>query len=569
MSFFKSRSLWVREAADGSAELQFDPSESVVRLDFATLDDVDEALNRIEREGRFRRLVIRSLREGSFCQGPDSATWHTLDLDRWAERGQALFTWLRKWPTPTVAWVEGACLGPGFELALACRNLVVVDRPATVLGYSEVDVGLVPSWGGNGPLLARIGLEAAFPLVLAGRRLIATEAARLGVVDRLVPREATIPTVLEAPTGRRRSWRQLAFETAIWGRRFPLPRGIERVQKHRLAADLPGPSTALGILRAFAEEGDEAGRAAARKEIVLLGKSAAFENLLRFHELRDRAVPEKRDRRHTVGIVGATPLGMHFVLESIRRGDQVVLHETDAARLGLAIMTLMKSLNTEIKAGRLQAATTHKMLARIRSSNEWKHWDEVDLAIDTRAKGDEADIAQAAPKSALLVTTSLGGRLGDAKRFGIRVAEPFGSSAAVELRHGPNSAKGAILTMREWLGSLGWVPIEVADRPGLLLTRIWLAAWRARQVLPALREEAKSRSESNRRCRSSGSGRRFSGRSIGSASIGSPGWLGCLRLEMPRIPFEPDLAGTGRKRLDRRGGREGVLPLRPRPAASE
>ena len=537
MAFFQSRSLWVREA-DGSAELQFDPPGSVVRLDLAMLDDLDEALTRIEREGRFRRLVIRSIRPNSFCQGPDTATWRSLDLDRWAQRGQAFLERLRNLAIPTLAWVEGACLGPGFELALACRQIGVFDRSAAVLGFSEIDVGLVPCWGSIDRLLERIGLEAAFPLVLAGRRLTAAEAAALGIADRIVARDAPLPEDLETQSGPRRprrSWRRFALETSSWGRRF-LYRGIERVQRQRLAEDLPGPGVALDLLRTFADKGSEAGCAAARQGIIALGKSPAFENLLRFHELRDRAVPEKSTARHTVGIVGATPLGMHLVLESIRRGDQVVLRETNEARLGLAVLSLMKTLNSEIKAGRLQSTTTQKMLARIRSTNAWKNFDEVSLAVDTRAKDDGTDLAMAAPKSALLVTTSLGGRLDDAKHFGIRVAEPFGASSAVELRHGPAATVEAIRTVREWLGSLGWVPIVVADRPGMLLTRMWLAAWNEAVLL--LREGARPERIEQALSRF-GFGPYFL-RSLDRIGIDRiAGMIRLLAPEMPRIPFDP------------------------------
>ena len=531
MAFFQSPSLWVRETADGSAELQFDPSGDVVRLDLAMLDDLDEALTRIERESRFRRLVLRSLRERSFCQGPDAATWRTLDLDRWAERGQTFFARLRNLPMPSLAWVEGVCLGPGLELALACKRLVVVDRAATVLGYSEVDVGLVPTWGSVGPLLARTGLEAAFPLVLAGRRLTASEAVSLGVADRMVPRDTPIVDDAETPT-RPRSWRRFAFETSAWGRRF-LYRGIERVQKKRLAEDLPGPAVAFDLLRTIAERGDDAGRASARKGIVALGKTTAFENLLRFHELRDRAVPEKATIRRTVGIVGATPLGMHLTLESVRSGDSVVLRETDEARLGLAILSLMKTLNSEIKAGRLDSTMTKAMLARIRSTSTWKNFDEVDLAVDTRAKGDGLDLAMAAPSSALLVTTSLGGRLDEARRFGIRIAEPFGSSPAVELRHGPGAK---VERIREWLGSFGWVPVVVADRPGLLLTRMWLAAWNEAAML--MREGARPERIEQALSRF-GLGPSFL-RALDRIGIDRiAGMVRLLAPEMERIPFDP------------------------------
>ena len=246
-------------------------------------------------------------------------------------------------------------------------------------------------------------------------------------------------------------------------------------------------------------------------------------------------MPEKPAVRHVLGIVGATPLGMHLAIESVRRGDQAVLRETDPARLGLATLKLMEMLNGEIKTGRLQSTAAKAMLGRIRGTSTWKHFDEIDLAVDTRAKGDGSDIASAAPKSALLVTTSLGGRLADERSFGIRVAEPFGSSAAVELRHG-TADPDSVRTVRAWLGSLGWVPIVVADRPGMLLSRMWLAGWNEAVLL--IREGARPERIEQALSRF-GFGPNFL-RSLDRIGIDRiAGMIRLLAPEMERIPFDP------------------------------
>src|SRR5205814_621904 len=95
--------------------------------------------------------------------------------------GQQLFDKLELLPVPTLAVVHGPCLGGGLELALACDYRLVVDGPATQLGLPEVELGLLPGWGGTQRLPRVVGLERALQVILGRRRLRAREALRWGL----------------------------------------------------------------------------------------------------------------------------------------------------------------------------------------------------------------------------------------------------------------------------------------------------------------------------------------------------------------------------------------------------
>ena len=330
MAFFQSPSLWVREA-DGSAELQFEPPGDVVRLDLAMLDDLDEALTRIEREGRFRRLVFRSLRGAQLsAQGPDAATWRRkLDLDRWAERGQALFTRLRKLPMPSLAWVEGACLGPGLELEGFARAVGSSSSgsAATVPRLLRSRRRPCAQLGSVGPLLRRTGfLAGVFPLVLAGRRLTASEAMSLGVADRMVSGGDT-PIVDDAETLGQRPASYLAtfrFRDECLGPASPLPAASSAAEE----ASGRGPARPSRRLRSAAQDDRRAGRRRRSRARGSQGRSIVTarqkidrrsRNLLRFHRgSATVAVPEKSTAPAAwrSASSAATPLGMHLTLES-------------------------------------------------------------------------------------------------------------------------------------------------------------------------------------------------------------------------------------------------------------
>jgi 3-hydroxyacyl-CoA dehydrogenase/enoyl-CoA hydratase/3-hydroxybutyryl-CoA epimerase len=505
MAWLQSPSLWIQEFTEGFAVLQFDPPGKAVRITRAFQDELESALIAIEKEPRFRALLIRSLKPGRFAHGPDVAGWKAMsaanEFAAWAERGQSLWNRLQGLAIPTIAWVQGSCLGAGLELALACDQIIVVDQPNTALGFAELDLGLIPSWGGYGPLVRRVGLEAAFPLALAGRRVSAREAAAIGLADRLVAQdEPDFRQLFEQAHKRapalwtRRTWRQKLLEPFVRGRRL-LYRGVERLQRRRIPEALPAPGVALKVLIEFVERGTAHGQAAAKNALVELSQSPALANLIRFHELREGAQPTPGKfgvpvRSKTIGILGTTPLGIHLVMEVARREGKVVLRETDEVKLGVSVLKLVQSLNREIQAGKLTPQESQRSLSRIRSTVTWKNFDEVDLVIDTRDRADslgsdatELDAHVGAKTPIVIVTAAgrleaAGAAMSHPRRLvGAAAPGPVGTFPVVEWRRTEATDDAAARKVRDWLGGLGWLPLAVGDVPGLLLARLWVPAW--------------------------------------------------------------------------------------------
>ncbi|WP_436536818.1 enoyl-CoA hydratase/isomerase family protein [Actinoplanes sp. HUAS TT8] len=147
--------------------------------------------------GPARAIVLSSAAPDSFCVGADLKERHTLDdagFDAQRLVFRRAFASLRDLPVPAVAAVHGYALGGGYELALSC-DLIVADETA-VVGLPEVRVGIVPG-GGTQLLPRRVGYGIAADLILTGRQVKADEAARLGLVDRLVPEGADLTTALD------------------------------------------------------------------------------------------------------------------------------------------------------------------------------------------------------------------------------------------------------------------------------------------------------------------------------------------------------------------------------------
>ncbi|MEV6344072.1 enoyl-CoA hydratase-related protein [Actinoplanes sp. NPDC051851] len=150
------------------------------------------------RELGARAVVLSSAAPGAFCVGADLKERGRLsDAGFGAQRlvFRRAFGSLRDLHVPVVAAVHGHALGGGFELALCC-DLIVADETA-VVGLPEVRLGIVPGGGGTQLLPRRAGYGTAADLILTGRHVPAIEAAKLGLIDRLVPAGHDLATALE------------------------------------------------------------------------------------------------------------------------------------------------------------------------------------------------------------------------------------------------------------------------------------------------------------------------------------------------------------------------------------
>ncbi|WP_231390499.1 enoyl-CoA hydratase/isomerase family protein [Nocardia sp. CNY236] len=145
-----------------------------------------------------RAVVLSSADPRAFCVGADLKERAAMrDRDFMAQRlvFRRMFDAVRELPVPTVAAVRGWALGGGMELMLCC-DLVVAAEDA-VVGVPEVTLGIVPGGGATQLLAKRIGYGKAADLLFTGRKVPATEAERLGLVDRLVPADDVRAQALE------------------------------------------------------------------------------------------------------------------------------------------------------------------------------------------------------------------------------------------------------------------------------------------------------------------------------------------------------------------------------------
>ena len=153
-------------------------------LDRPTLEELRDRLEGLAGDSDVRVVVLTGSGEKAFVAGADIKYMSGLDANEakeWGELGQNAGRLLETMPKPTIAAINGFALGGGCELALACDLRYASARAK--LGQPEINLGIIPGWGGTQRLARVCGLGFAKELILTGRLVDAEEAERRGLVN--------------------------------------------------------------------------------------------------------------------------------------------------------------------------------------------------------------------------------------------------------------------------------------------------------------------------------------------------------------------------------------------------
>jgi enoyl-CoA hydratase len=160
-------------------------------LNRQVLEDLSHAVNALGADDEVRAIVLTGAGEKAFVAGADInelAAQSPVSGRDLARRGQALFRHIETLGKPVIAAINGFALGGGCELAMSCTLRLAADTAK--LGQPEINLGLIPGYGGSQRLPRLVGKDRAMELILTGRHISAEEAFRIGLVTRVVPAAA-------------------------------------------------------------------------------------------------------------------------------------------------------------------------------------------------------------------------------------------------------------------------------------------------------------------------------------------------------------------------------------------
>jgi len=160
-------------------------------LNAQTIDQLRRAVLELKHDAAVRAVILTGAGDKAFVAGADInelAVQRPVDGKEHALRGQHVFDLVENMGKPVIAAINGYALGGGCELAMACTLRVAADTAR--LGQPEVNLGIIPGYGGTQRLARLVGKGIALDLLLSGRHVTAAEALQVGLVNRVVPSAA-------------------------------------------------------------------------------------------------------------------------------------------------------------------------------------------------------------------------------------------------------------------------------------------------------------------------------------------------------------------------------------------
>jgi enoyl-CoA hydratase len=186
------------ETAGGICIITINRPDKMNALNKDVLDDLDAAMDEVYKNREIRSAIITGAGAKAFVAGADIAEFVGLNVEeamQLAKKGQNLFDKIENSPKPILAAVNGFALGGGCELALSCHFIYASENAK--FGQPEVNLGLIPGYGGTQRLTQVIGKNRSMELLMSGNMIPAKEAEQYGMVNKVLPAEELIAKAKE------------------------------------------------------------------------------------------------------------------------------------------------------------------------------------------------------------------------------------------------------------------------------------------------------------------------------------------------------------------------------------
>jgi 3-hydroxyacyl-CoA dehydrogenase / enoyl-CoA hydratase / 3-hydroxybutyryl-CoA epimerase len=487
---------------DAVAFVTFDlAGEKVNKLSRAVMERLQEVLSKLEAGSDLRGAIFTSGKDGMFLAGADVSEIQNVrtpeDAENAVRAGQAIMDRIESLPFPTVAAIGGVCLGGGTEIALACTHRVGTDHPKFQIGLPEVNLGIVPAWGGTTRLPRLIGIQNALDLMLTGRGIDARKAEKIGLLDRAVPhgrlREQALLLLSRSGVAARkkRTLRDWLLEGNPLGRAILFSQARKRVLA-RAGTHYPAPIAILEIV--------EKGRSSKSRSLALerekvreLLPGEVSKNLVHLFFLNERA---KKDRGVASGVeprpteatalLGAGTMGGGIARLLASRDLPVRLRDVSPEALGAGLRAARAIFEERKKRRRMSAWEVESRMALIAPTLDWSGFARVDLVLEAIVEDMEIkksvfrDLEPRISKECLIATNTstlsvseMQSVLAHPDRMaGFHFFNPVDRMPLVEVIRGRTTSDRTITTLVALAKRLGKTPVVVSDGPGFLVNRI-------------------------------------------------------------------------------------------------
>lgn len=501
---YQAETLQVKEIQDGIAELTFCSPKSVNKLDLATLESLDKALDALIAHQGLKGLLLTSDKD-AFIVGADITEFLGLfaktdaELDQWLQFANSIFNKLEDLPVPTISVIKGHALGGGCECVLA-TDMRIGDK-TTSIGLPETKLGIMPGFGGCVRLPRVIGADSAMEIITQGKACRADEALKIGLLDAVVETDALYESALQTLNSAINE--KLDWQARRAQKTSPLTLSkLESMMSFTMAKGLvaqkagphyPAPMTAVITI----EEGARFARNEAldieRKHFVKLAKSEEAKSLVGLFlndqyikGIAKKAAKSASKDTQRAAVLGAGIMGGGIAYQSALKGVPVLMKDIAQASLDLGMTEASKLLNKRLSRGRIDGFKMAGILASITPSLHYAGIENSDVIVEAVVENPKVKAAvlsevesHVGDDTVITSNTStipinlLAKSLKRPENFcGMHFFNPVHRMPLVEIIRGEHTSDETINRVVAYAAKMGKSPIVVNDCPGFFVNRV-------------------------------------------------------------------------------------------------
>jgi len=505
------------EVEDNIGILIFDaPTEKVNILSTPVMHELNTRLDELQSRADLQALIFLSGKEGNFIAGAKIEEIENIsdpkDGAEKAAMGQAIFSKIDALPFPTIAVIDGACVGGGLELVLACDYRLARDSEKTRLGLPEVRLGIIPGFGGTQRLPRLIGIQRALDFILTGKLVDAQRAYRAGIVDRLIAkefphhrlrrlgvefaREIRKPETRQKIAARRNRVNPQTFllEKNFLGRKVLFDQARRRTIAET-KGHYPAPELALeAVEKGFSKKNIAEGL---KIEAELLGKAIVTnvsKNLVKIFYLTEAVKKDTGVENYSgpiqefkkIGVLGAGLMGGGIAQLMAHNDLPARMKDVNLAAVAKGMEAAARVFSESVKKRRMTPKDMQNKMALISGAADYSGFNHVDLVIEAIVEILEvkkkvfAEIDNLLPSHSVMVSntsslpiTEIANATKRPDKFaGLHFFNPVHRMPLVEVIRGESTSDATVVSLVAFAKKIGKTPIVVKDSPGFLVNRI-------------------------------------------------------------------------------------------------
>lgn len=515
---------------EGIARLVFNlPGEKVNKFSPHVLNELEKHLDEAAKNKNIKIMAISSGKDDVFIAGADLHSFEPVFKEPAKGAGiitdgHRVFNKLANLPFPTVALIQGACLGGGMEMALACTYRVVSDHPKTQLGLPEVTLGIIPGWGGTQRMPRLVGLMDGLTMILSGKTVKADKALKMKLADAIYAaeffKEGAESFIRQCLTKegakaivdrrKRKGLTPLLFEKNPLGRAIVF-RKAEKDVISRTKGHYPAPLVALKLIKET--QGLPLKEGLAREEKTfsdsLMTSFANAPNLIHLffvnEALKKNAgapVEAKPATVSSAAVIGAGTMGSGIAWLFTNKDIPVRMKDIDWNALGKGLGVIYGIYNKLVKDKRLKPSDAALKVHKVTGTTDYSGFKNADLVIEAAVESMELkhkilkELESVVRPDAVIGTNTsslkvseMGSVMKHPERLvGMHFFNPANKMPLVEVVASDKTSPQAIATAVDVCRKLGKTPIVVRDCPGFLVNRVFMAG--ANEVMRMYEEGA-------------------------------------------------------------------------------